>query len=729
MSKKLKNIFVTVFSLFLVLTMAMGVSSFNAKAGQEQKIDSITIEIDTLGYNKDELPNALDGCTYPVFTCVAYDNLGNSIKDVETLVYFDANGDTGIGKTDDDTLVVVENSRFNTITGSYVIEYTARAQSVRKTSRLYIECVPTAEYVENNYNVSSIMPVQGTTGTPVSLPEGRIVYDDRFGTAECTFEIVYSGKHDDKISDVLVQKGYDCPDFFVPEVEGTYILFYTVENILGEQKAVTTSHSIEVTDSDKPILETPSLTSVFFVGDEVELPVAHAVQYYDGQQLYVPTEIYFNDQLVVDNKFIPMVEGYATVKYIAKSILDQTVYSEYLHEVMVYDVNAKNDRLFITNYFYFKNFTPRLFEKKVKYEDTDLTYTTDTYTVFANAGTDQAIATFSRATSVDFLELKIETEKKRFGFENLYVVLTDSQDATQQVELKFVEVGSGDSKKLDVYLNGNYSNSLSNKCFGEAPKASYSSELYLRYDTSTKTIIDGKGNLICDITSYNSGKQFDGFSSGKAFMSVRIDNVTSESVLILKSFATHIVNANDKDKTNPAFPGKDRGVITTDIGCDVVIKYIDMFDALDDDLTLKVKLVNAKGNILFQGEITEDYVYHTTEYGKITVTYTAYDSSGNWREKITSIIVVDRVAPIINPPTIKNSFGVGEEFTFPIFEATDNLDDECTTWVSVSYGDFKNKVVDNNKFKFEQVGTYVIKLNAIDSAGNYCIVSYTVVCQ
>ena len=721
----------------------LGVSASKTQVGAETaNIKSITIDLDLGTYNAEELPFGIQGCTYPVFDYTAKDNLGNEIKDVEVLAYYDVNSDTDRGIFSDDKLIAIQDGRFATDSaGQYVIEYTATAQSVRKSVRLYVTVLAEDKYVESSYvlNDELVSITEVYTGNKISLFEGLVNSDSRFGNADVSVEIAYEGDYESNVGDLTIVDCIDCEDYFKPIVAGQYTISYTVENILGADKSVTTTHTVNVVDDTVPILSEPIFSPVLYVGQEATFPVVEAVQYYKGKQVYVPVRVFFNEEDVTANRsFTPTESGGATLSYVATSLIDGTSQSRNDYNLFVYDMESEED-LFISKYFYFEGFDRHYFElpkgngkdKTVTDEETGVVYSESVYTVTTQEGVDNASVVFGRATHVEYLELEFAIEQELCGFENLYVIFTDSKDAEKRVEVRLTEVIESETNRyVEVYLNGVYVKRLENKCFSEFANASFDSKFYIKYDSLNKTLVDKKGNAICALTSYTNGEAFGGFESGKAYISIKIDNVTEKSRLRLSSFATQVLNANTGDKTSPVFVGNNSGRIVADINTNVIIKYPEVFDALDDDIKMKIKILKSTGEIVLDTYITEDYSYYADTYGSFMLVYTAYDSAGNSREKKSSIKILDRIAPQIELMSkMSEKVTKGESYTFPIFKATDNADAECATWISVSYGNFKNLMVADGKFTFAEEGTYTVKFNAVDLSGNYCIVSYTVVCE
>ncbi len=426
MSKISKKIFISCLIAILIFSFGVGLKLSNSFAN-ENNITSLDIQLDLGTYNKDELPNGVEKCSYPVFKYNATDNLGNKISDVEVLVYYDPVGDSYMGNLQDDVLVATENGRFKTETaGEYVIEYTARYQALRKTVRLYVTVVEEELYVESNYAINSDIASESFTGYDVKLLEGEILSDDKFGVAELSIEILYSGYYAEQVNEVVINKGFDSSDYFCPIVAGEYTIYYTVTNILGEDKAVTAEKVITVTDDVKPILNVPSLNRVMFTGKTIELPVAQAVQYYNGKQTFVPVTVYFNGDNVTETRSITLeTEGKATITYVAKSIVNPQEESRRDIDVMVHDLNSDNGDIFLSKYLYLDGFSGKYYKKNDV--DNGVKYSSAIYTLTADGTKDQATMHLGRAIHTGYLSAEFETEESLAAFGNLYLYFVKSE--------------------------------------------------------------------------------------------------------------------------------------------------------------------------------------------------------------------------------------------------------------------------------------------------------------
>ena len=115
----------------------------------------------------------------------------------------------------------------------------------------------------------------------------------------------------------------------------------------------------------------------------------------------------------------------------------------------------------------------------------------------------------------------------------------------------------------------------------------------------------------------------------------------------------------------------------------------------------------------YDGDVTDKVVREEKDG---VVTYTVIDSSGNQATKERTIIYKDVIAPVITLTGGESyNFNAGQEFTDPGFTATDEVDGDITSKVTVEGS------VDGMTY-----GTYTLSYHVEDSSGNVCDITRTV---
>lgn len=156
-----------------------------------------------------------------------------------------------------------------------------------------------------------------------------------------------------------------------------------------------------------------------------------------------------------------------------------------------------------------------------------------------------------------------------------------------------------------------------------------------------------------------------------------------------------------KDTIAPVITLKNGNALSCNKGKDFVDPGYTATDECDGDLT---KSVTVEGNV--DG--------HT--YGTYTLTYRVTDSSGNVGEVKRTVKISDLSAPVITLKGETNTYiKVGTTYTDPGFSASDNIDGDLTSKVSVTGG------VDTSK-----MGSNTITYQVADAYGNKTIATRTV---
>ena len=572
-------------------------------------------------------------------------------------------------------IVPQKGGRFETaVKGEYTISYVAVSGivSTEKTVKITVkEYTDTMVYSADKESV------------PQTVETGDVVIAD-FGS--------FSGGVGDLTFETVLKLGGENVDFtetengiyFIPEKSGEYTLVHSAYDFVADKKSV--EKTITVTDSDIPVMQKPSLPESAISGETLELPLTDGVLYRNGAKYYLPVSVYYDGvEVGSDMQVKDLKAGAHTVKYECVSPLTSAKKAEYTFNLTVKDKNqAAGSRLF-DNYFDFDNCEP---------------FTTDSRAYGVRIGaTDKASFAFSRAIPVEYINFDISTTAGISSYSEIYLVITDSKTASDCVKVKI--------KRLASYEN-----------------------LWIAYDDENKSLINGdNGAVLEQISSYADGRTFEGFKSGKAYISFEVNGVKKQIELTLRKIASNIITTDSTDYAAPVFYTDNdyRAVYVSYIGHSVYLPELKAFDLLDNDVTVTLTLYDDSG-IIYQGK--GGYTFNITKSGEYMAEYYATDSYGNTKPQVSTIYVADQVSPVIKVSGIKARVSVGEEIALPVAEISDNdtATDKITSYIYVVKGNNEKKLV-SGSYKFEEAGKYIIRYAAYDKNQNYTVVEFTVICK
>ena len=340
-------------------------------------------------------------------------------------------------------------------------------------------------------------------------------------------------------------------------------------------------------------------------------------------------------------------------------------------------------------YFDFENCTPSTSAKNV-------------YTVTAKAtGTKfDASISFSRSLPINYIDMEIGVQSSFGAYTGAYLTITDSKNASERIRVRISGLSSYE-------------------------------KMWLSYDEGTQSIVNkNNGATIVKIETYENGTKFNGFTSGKANVSFSIKDVVKDVIMsVHKAGSTNVTTAS-VDTTPPEFNENAgfRTVYVSYLGHIVNLPKLTAFDILDKNVTVTLAVTKPDGTLVYEG--TDGYALAITESGEYSIEYTATDSAGNIRKKISSVYVTDLVSPVISVNGVEQTVKVGDEITLPKATITDNdtPQDKILSYVYVVKGNNRKQIV-GDTYKFTTAGEYKIRYVAYDANQNYTVVEFTVVCK
>lgn len=572
--------------------------------------------------------------------------------------------------------IAVNGGRFSTLTeGEYTIEYLAEKGSLyaSKTITITVDDKATDPY----YEASAKIPSASETGYVVMLENGT--YGGGVGDLTVETSLKFG---EEKIT--LIQTENGC--YFTPEKRGKYVLSYTVTDFVNA--TVTVNETITVEDSLYPVLEKPSLPQTAIEGETLVLPLADGVLYKDGAKYYLPVKTYLGDTEVTQSmKAENLAAGENVVRYECVNPTDSTKKTEYAFVVKVNAKTVEEGGMLFDKYFAYDNF------ESFRSENGE-------YKVRAAEGANRASFTFSRALPVGYLDFGLSAASGKANYSALYMSITDSHNAADTVKVKI--------KKLASYDN-----------------------LYLRYDAADKTIKNFMDDsLIAQIKTYADGRAFDGFKSGKAFVSFVVEEIRGEVEFSLTNVGSNNITTDEQDYAPPLFLSNSefKTIFVSYIGRKVYLPEMKAFDLLDANPGVNLKITAPDKTVVHNG--AGGYVLEIKQSGNYRVEYSATDANGNVARKVATVYALDAESPVIKVSGIKATVTVGEEITLPRAEITDNAtaSEDIISYVYVLYGNNRKELA-GETYTFKEEGEYKIRYVAYDANQNYTVTEFTVICK
>ncbi len=260
----------------------------------------------------------------------------------------------------------------------------------------------------------------------------------------------------------------------------------------------------------------------------------------------------------------------------------------------------------------------------------------------------------------------------------------------------------------------------------------------------TISFADTSFSLTKDSGAYidNTGSKFDcttKFTSDKALLKITLMDVKGSSAIEIKKICNQTFSSRNRDTISPILiPDYDLAGVMN-IGDKVTLGLPDVVDILSPFYikNLTITVLAPSGELVegFDGTtyMNEAKLLTLNEYGIYSVSYAYIDQSNRSAENSFSILVQDRVAPIltINGVTDENyveKAKVGATIKLLGYTVSDNLDTTETVSVKqVVYSpEYQVIHVKDGKFKATMRGDYKVCYYCFDTEGNYTMVSYTV---
>ena len=669
----------------------------------DEKAPEITVRAEY-----DEMPYAVVGCTYPIPTASAIDEV-SGVCDVRVAVW------QGYGSDNQKMVNVNENCFKVEDVGAYAIVYEATDRSGNVSRKVLWVRSYLSQYAEKlTVFMNESFGREIEVGTMQSLPE-----------------VTVSGNSGDYTVTYTITKGKDiCAivnEKFCLEQAGEWLLTCTAEDYIG-RKAVAVC-TIKGIASGKPVLlNEPKLPMGYVSGASYQLPVLDAYDYTSGvkvQKLCDVSVIYDGTSKAykAGETFVPTVHAHNdTVKVVyscdgiqlwEKDIPVSVVFEK---ERIPGNTERYRDIVLVENYFCTEDdmsFTN-------KYELTDV----KGLLIATNQATDGAKASFINAQIANAFSLNFMTVPNRSKFSQLNITLTDSENSNISVKAML--------KKDDgqtVMQVGDTVLTLTLDFDGAAATAYNIGFRGGQFVVNTTTKIS--------VSKTEQGEKFNGFPSGKVYFDIEMVNAEADAAIFLSKICD-VNTSNTQDNTGSVITTAENVITNAFKDSVYTVQKVLVGDVLCPNTKATLTVLAPDGTVvksvggteLKDVDATKDYQITLSSYGDYNVSVTAVEADG-WKYSNPSyfkyvVSVIDGERPTIEfTEDFETELEVGDRLVIPSYVVSDNYSsaDKITvmTVVTNPKGMPIYLIGEINALRCEYAGIYQIKVYVYDEMGNLTV--------
>ena len=662
-----------------IVTSFMGVN-YDGKVSDYKK-PVIFTEADT----DPKILTAIKGEEYPLFAAVSDDEFDGTTTELDKYIIY--SGTTERVKLGGNAFVPKEAG-----VHTLIYERTDAAGNIA-SSRYELNVLMSAP--EINISTASPLPSSVKAGETVTLPEA--VVGGGSGSPTVTTKVLRTADN------AVVCENVKS---FVPALSGSYEIVYTATDYL--KKSNTVSFFVDVVRSSSPIVSFPTLPKMMIAGKKIELPELKSYDYYSSpaHPVNAVVNIYASETAGVrgdkiDRLYTPQAgSGERTVYF---------TYETYCHGaeadalMRVYPVIVR-DAKYLTDYFITDGVLASGTEESVGFT--------------ATAG--GANMTFVHALNAADFETMFAVSSAKQAFDSFYVEFTDSANPDEKITLEIVRNDGSRRAKVN-YRGTGYEMSGS---FG----SEYSDPFLIRFDSEANKLYDQEGRVIMPLTTYDDGTAYNGFGSGKIYVTFRFGSVSGEGELQILKLGKQMIYVN-ADKSGKAQEFEDVTAPSLTLDGEVVssAKKYDRItlpactasDAIDPYVECYVTVTLGGKRVVNRVRSEQKGMsFVATSYGTYTVTYEATDYSGNPLTRRFRIAVLDDEPPVITVIAPVSSVKAGGSITVNKAVALDRNSEPTVHVFLISPTGAITDVTDLGSVKLERKGVYTLRYYAYDADRN-----------
>ncbi len=606
------------------------------------------------------------GVNFPVFEFKSYD-------DIDGLGYIDGyKVYYNYGLPSESEVLVNDGVFVPEIEGKYTIVAEKADSSGNVGTAIYnVE----AKKMLSPFKISLLEEIENykNVGEYISLPTAVI----SGGTAGIDYSISvwYNGK----------QVELDKFGGFTIEKQGLYTIKYSVYDYRNVPYDF--NYFVEAKLDKTPIVEFPNIPKYVAVGNSLIVPKFKAIDWYSYAGISVDANVSATINKVggelkdIDDKYVFTQAGDYQLTLTAKALKGSASVSK------TYDIKAiKTEK--VLDYFVYK----------------DVEIVEDSNVIF-KANNNGANIEFINSLPVTNFAFKFNVPEQYSKFTNVEIVLTDRYSLEQSVTIN--------CRNGYIDLCGN--STVINSRFGGSDFA-----LSLK-----DNVLKNGADVIGNITNYDNGEAFQGFTSGFVFVELKFNGINGDAGLQIKTIGNHSYFAiNATDISAPFVNISEEIPSIIKIGEIFRVPEITAYDVFEGEKEVKISIL--KNNIAIS--LSKDNSFLVNDFGTYVLRIETVDTTNH-----KTIININLYCHNYTGPTITvldkvpSSGSVGSKITLPEAFAVDYFGNEVEVRVVVlkKGGEFM-MINEKNQFTPNEQTEYVVRYTATDSEFNTTTVKFII---
>lgn len=667
---------------------------FGADLSGKEAVDTVApeISVDLGGYDENDLPVAQSGTKYPVFGAKAFDVYDGKEVAVNVKAYYNYTTETPAALSVKDGYITPDR------TGEITLVYEAKDAAGNKAVKTLKVLAVAASPLE--------ITLSGETG---AYKAGETVKVKDF-----TVESLYA-KYDISVraelsSDKNVVYEIDGENLeFIPLYSGTYEIVYTATDYV---ETTVEKYSVTVDKNEKSLILGKAVLPRYFIkGATYSLPALDSVSFATGVPKEEATAITVSEdgaaaKTVTDGKYTVNANSSVKVTYTSKTG-EKTDYAE----IPVVDVNYGAE-LKLDKYFAGEGFGVTAADNGV---------------VLKTKADGNGKVEFINSVLADFTRVEFTVPAESGDFDSLIITLTDSANASEKLAISYKADKNGFVACVNESGNAAGGKSLKGGTFN------------FYYDNANLTLFADRSND--GTTELKLPAGFNGFGSGRVFISVEMLNAKENAEVIVQRINNQQFDGRTEDDAEPQFARYSRRG-SNPVGKNVDIAGVIAGDVLDPNVTFYLTITSPSGSFVtdLSGATLDGsekggnkaelaHSFRLEQYGNYVVYYYAADASGNEAEYSYVISVVDDVAPEIVLSGRKTKAKLGDTVEIAQYKISDNRTENMEATIFLTLPDGRVSVFKGDAFYANRKGKFTVSYYVTDEDGNTTIVSYDIIVE